>query len=192
MIRVLVVDDDFRVATLHTEYANRCDGFAVVGTSLSGKEAVSMAAELRPDLVLLDLYLPDLHGLEVARQLHEIGTFDIIVVSAARDVANIRTAVGEGALHYLVKPFTFAILRERMERYRSWREKLNRVEVANQSMIDEWLASLRAETTRVLPKGLSEHTLRLARPCSARQLSPWLQTRWPTSPVSAASLPIAT
>lgn len=161
MIRVLVVDDDFRVATLHTEYANRCQGFAVVGTALSGREAVSLAAELQPDLVLLDLYLPDLHGLDVARQLHENGSLDIIVISAARDVASIRTAVGEGALHYLVKPFTFAILRERMERYRRWRQNLDRVGEANQPMIDEWLAMLRAETTRVLPKGLSEQTLRL-------------------------------
>lgn len=161
MIRVLVVDDDFRVATLHTEFANRCEGFAVVGTALSGREAVSLAAELQPDLVLLDLYLPDLHGLEVARQLHDIGTFDVIVISAARDVASIRTAVGEGALHYLVKPFTFAVLREKLERYRSWTEKLDRADEASQPMIDEWLAALRAETTRVLPKGLSEQTLRL-------------------------------
>lgn len=156
-----MVDDDYRVADLHREFTERCDGFSVVGVALSGREALALASELSPDLVLLDLYLPDLHGLEVARLLRSLGTCDIIIITAARDVSNIRTAIGEGALHYLVKPFNFADLRHRLEHYRRWREQLDGLKEANQPMIDELMGALRVEPARVLPKGLGKETLRL-------------------------------
>ena len=62
MIRTLIVDDDFRVADVHRGYVERLDGFRVVGEAHTAGEALKSIQRLRPDLVLLDLYLPDLPG----------------------------------------------------------------------------------------------------------------------------------
>lgn len=69
MIDVLVVDDDFMVAKVHRAFVDRVEPFRVVGTANTGEQAVTAVGELRPDLVLLDLYLPDMFGLDVIPRL---------------------------------------------------------------------------------------------------------------------------
>ena len=59
MIRVLIVEDDFRVAEIHRAYVQRLEGFTVVAEAHTALEALRLAEESRPDLVLLDVYLPD-------------------------------------------------------------------------------------------------------------------------------------
>jgi len=127
MIRTLVVDDDYRVAHIHGASVERIDGFTCVGEAHSAAEARSAIAELNPDLLLLDVYLPDEDGLSLLRSLNVPGerTIDCILVTAARDVETVRTAFRIGALRYLVKPFGFAQLREQLESYRQWRERID-------------------------------------------------------------------
>ena len=129
---VLVVDDDFRVASVHVGFVEAVPGFRVVGQAGSAAEALRLAQELRPDLVLMDVYLPDGDGLDVVRQLLAdpdpstgSGTGPaVIVISAANDLATVRRAVQLGALHYLVKPFGFAELAERLAAYRNAQERI--------------------------------------------------------------------
>ncbi len=94
MIRTLVVDDDFRVAELHAAYVERVPGFEVAGRAQTGVAALNEVEQLRPDLVLLDIYLPDISGLEVLQRLREDSHLpvDVIAVTAARDVDSLRTA----------------------------------------------------------------------------------------------------
>ncbi len=68
-IKVLVVDDDYRVAGIHAAYVQRTDGFEVVGQAHTATDARDLAASHTPDLVLMDIYLPDGNGLEVIRKL---------------------------------------------------------------------------------------------------------------------------
>lgn len=180
MIRVLVVDDDYRVAELHRTFTERCEGFQVVGTALSAFEARRLHDQLRPDLVLLDLYLPDGNGIELAAELRACHPADIMIITAAKDVANIRAAVQGGALNYLVKPFTFATLRERLDRYASWSNRLDSLHhEPDQSQIDYVFRGLELEETAPLPKGLNRHTLTLVertlrsadQPLSAEEVS---------------------
>ena len=85
MIGVLIVDDDFMVAKVHAGFVSALEGFEVVGTASSGAEALAEIARLQPDLVLLDVYLPDMTGLEVLRRLRAGGSpVEVIVISAAR------------------------------------------------------------------------------------------------------------
>lgn len=161
MIRVLVVDDDFRVAQLHREFAERCDGFEVVGVALCGAEALRLNHELRPDLVLLDLYLPDIHGLEVARRVRSDRDVDILVITAARDVSSVRAAMHQGVIHYLIKPFTLATFRDRLASYAAVHRELSRRHVVNQLTVDGLFGLLRVHSARRLPKGISEDTLRV-------------------------------
>ena len=95
-------------------------GFRVVGKAYSAAEALEQARLTRPDVVLMDVYLPDGDGLQVIRQLLEEPEAPIVlVVSAAAEVATVRRAVQLGAVHYLVKPFGFAALAERLTAIRS-------------------------------------------------------------------------
>ncbi len=161
MIDVLVVDDDFRVAALHRAYVEHVDGFRVVGEAHSGSAALESVTRLRPDLVLLDIYLPDIPGLEVLRRLRASPAqqVDVIVVTAARDAASVEEALRNGSLYYLVKPFGPATLRERLAAYGQMRRRLASLAEASQAEVDEVYTALRTSAARELPKGHSPQTL---------------------------------
>src|SRR6186997_2767709 len=90
---VLVVDDDFMVASIHIRFVERIPGFAVVGTSATGRAALDEVERLRPDLVLLDVHLPDLTGIEVLRTLRAAGNqVGVVMVTAAREADTVRAA----------------------------------------------------------------------------------------------------
>ncbi|GAB3491909.1 response regulator [Flexivirga sp.] len=162
-LRVLVVDDDFRVAGIHAAMVSRVPGFQVLGTAHGAQEALTTARRTRPDLVLMDIYLPDGNGLEVIRSLrHEPEPPDVMVISAARDTSSIRDAMQLGAVHYLVKPFGFSALTERLTAYQ--RMRLHLAELpghARQSDVDELFGMLRPTATAAAlpPKGHSAATL---------------------------------
>jgi response regulator of citrate/malate metabolism len=165
-IGVLVVDDDFRVAELHAQFVARVPGFTVVGVAHTGNAAVEAARSKRPDLVLLDLYLPDEHGLSVLRRLREgDGPHpDVIVITAAQDLPSLRTAMQWGVVHYLVKPFAFRLFAERLSNYRAlWTQTQHAGEVA-QGDVDRLFGLMRGPAAgSQLPKGLSEPTMALVR-----------------------------
>jgi len=115
-LRVLVVDDDFMVAGIHTRFVDQTPGFRTVGTARGGEEALERIAELSPDLVLLDVHLPDVSGLEVLRRLRAGGDHvAVLMVTAAREASTVEAAVAGGAAHYLVKPFAYDDLRDRLQ-----------------------------------------------------------------------------
>lgn len=161
MIRTFVVDDDFMSASIHRSYVDRVPGFEVVGEAHTGGEALEGVRRLRPDLLLLDIYLPDLSGLEVLRRLRqEDEPVDVIAVTAAKDVNTLRSAMQGGVVHYLVKPFSFETFRERLERYAALTQRLERLRgEASQGDVDHLFSLLRAEVPTRLPKGISSPTL---------------------------------
>jgi response regulator of citrate/malate metabolism len=163
VIRTLVVDDDPMTASIHRSYVERVAGFEVVGEAHTAAAALSLASSLAPDLVLLDIYLPDRSGLEVLRSLRggDSTRVDVIAVTAAKDVNTLRTAIHGGVIHYLVKPFFFDTLRERLEAYAALRGRLDRLRDPEQEDIDHVFSLLRAHGRRALPKGISAPTLTL-------------------------------
>ena len=161
-IHTLIVDDDFMSASVHRSYTERLQGFTVVGEAHTGEEALALVRRLRPHLVLLDIYLPDMSGLEVMRRLRtEALPVDVIAVTAAKDVETLRGAMQGGVLHYLVKPFLFDTFRERLERYATLKRRLEKMREANQEDVDKLFSLLRAEGRDGLPKGISSPTLGL-------------------------------
>src|SRR4051794_9038031 len=161
-VRTLIIDDDVRVADIHRGYVERVEGFEVAGVANRGTEALRRVVEDQPDLILLDIYLPDLGGLEVCRRLRAAGKLvDVIAVTAPPDVEPVRGAVGLGVAQYLVKPFAFATFREKLERYAAFRERATRGGEAQQQEIDAMLGELRSSSALPLPKGLSRETLDL-------------------------------
>lgn len=159
MIRTLVVDDDFRVADIHRLYTEQIGGFEVIGLAHTGAEALLMTERLAPDLVLLDIYLPDMSGLDVLRTIRQgQRAIDVIAITAAQDVATIRAAMQHGSVHYLIKPFTFTVFRERLQSYADVQAQLGRVGHASQAEVDRMYGRLRAGVDEELPKGLSPAT----------------------------------
>jgi len=166
VIGVLIVDDDFMVAKVHAAFVAALDGFQVVGTATTGAAALAEVERLRPDLVLLDVYLPDMTGLDVLRRLRADGSaVDVVVISAARDVDSIRSALHGGVLHYLVKPFDRRTFEERLRQYAALRGELAELDVAGQSDVDRVFGGSRsgAVAAPATPKGIAPETLELVR-----------------------------
>lgn len=163
MIRTVIVDDDFMAVSVHRQFTERVPGFEIVGTASTGAAALAVVAEQRPDLVLLDVYLPDLNGVDVLRRLRATPGLevDVIAITSAKDVDILRGAMHLGVAHYLVKPFTFEIFRERLETYAVARQRLQHMAEADQRSVDRVYGTLRSAGTDSLPKNISAPTLAL-------------------------------
>ncbi|MFJ4921444.1 response regulator [Streptomyces sp. NPDC088725] len=163
-MKVLVVDDDFMVAKVHSRVVSAMDGFTVVGVAHNGAGALRAAERLRPDLVLLDIYLPDMDGISVLRELRAAEErdasrtgVDALVITAARDAGVIRAALRTGALHYLIKPFNQAALQDQLRHVAALRSRLAALGEARQEDVDQ-IFGTRPPGSRELPKGLAPHT----------------------------------
>ncbi|MBO8187112.1 response regulator [Streptomyces spirodelae] len=168
MIDVLVVDDDFHVAEINAAYVARVPGFRVAARAHTAAQALAMLERTHIDLVLLDHYLPDETGVTLVRRMRQLGHFmDVIMVTAARDVATVQAAMRCGALQYLVKPFNFAGLQSKLERYAELRRTLEGVGgrgEAGQEQVDRIFSAFRTGPSHTeLPKGHSAPTVDLIR-----------------------------
>ncbi|MER5548472.1 response regulator [Streptomyces sp. NPDC002589] len=169
MIRILVVDDDFNVSHIHSEYVSRVEGFEVVGEAASVAEAVQAVRAHHPDLLLLDIFLPDGTGLDVLRQLiQDQGDArpDAFVITADHDISTVRAAMKLGAVGYLVKPFSSADLAERLNAYRELHHRMDTLGLVSgtvatdQADVDALFSAVRPPAIpRVPVKGHSAPTL---------------------------------
>lgn len=161
---VLVVDDDFMVAEIHRRFVEQVDGFHAVGVARTGGDALVMARQLRPDLILLDVYLPDMTGLDVLHRLRSEGDrVGVIVITAARELDTVSSALHGGVADYLIKPFEFAQLRAKLEAFALRADALESDRGADQTLIDSLFGVPGAGATApaMLPKGLGAETGRL-------------------------------
>lgn len=160
---VLVVDDDFMVAEIHRRFVERVDGFRAVGVARTGADALTAVRDLRPDLILLDVYLPDMTGLEVLRRLRSEGAdVGVIMITAARELDTVSGALHGGAADYLIKPFEFPQLQAKLEAFAARADALESDRGADQSLIDSLFgAPAGGARQEVLPKGLGAETGRL-------------------------------
>lgn len=165
---VLLVDDDFMVSRVHRQFVDRVDGFEVVGEARTAGEAIEAVQRLQPDLVLLDIYLPDRSGLEVLRTVRGSGhEVDVLVVTAARDIETVRESLRGGAVQYLIKPFGFEDLRTRLEEFARTRRAVHAAQRAGrqiaQEQVDAFFTAPRVPSRSAprMPKGLTPQTLEL-------------------------------
>lgn len=160
-ISVLIVDDDPMVAAVHQGFTERLEGFVVRGVASSGTDALAFLAAEQPDLVLLDVYLPDISGLDLLKEMRTRGIeSDVIVVTAAQDADSVHRALHGGAVHYIVKPFPFAKFQSTMTDYLKVARRLATASRLSQSDIDQVFGQGSApETKEGLPRGVSKVTL---------------------------------
>ncbi|HKV21295.1 MAG TPA: response regulator [Mycobacterium sp.] len=159
---VLVVDDDFMVAEIHRRFVEQVEGFRAVGVARTGAEALTAARDLRPQLILLDVYLPDMTGLEVLQRLRSGGDrVGVIMITAARELDTVSGALDGGAADYLIKPFEFDQLKAKLEAFAARAEALESAGGVDQSLIDSLFGGGAAAPQEVLPKGLGAETGKL-------------------------------
>lgn len=171
-LRVLVVEDEPVAAEAHAAYVGRVPGYVVVAVASTGQEALRALQENPVDVVLLDMNLPDRHGLDVVRAMRAAGhRADVIAVSSARDLDIMRSAVSLGVVQYVLKPFAFATLRDRLRAHLDYRAThVAAAEVGSQAEVDQVFAAARPTPSATLPKGMSEELL--GRVVSALRQSP--------------------
>jgi response regulator of citrate/malate metabolism len=160
MIRTLIIEDDFRVAEINSAYISQDSDFEVIGIAQNAAAGYEMILRERPDLVLLDLYLPDEHGLELFARLQQLprGTKpDIFVITAARDSQSLKDAIQLGAAAYIVKPFNGHQLIERLRIYKSAHERLSQSKDVSQEEVDATVALMRGSRINELPDGSSNN-----------------------------------
>ena len=112
MIEVLIVEDDPMVAELNKKYLQMISGFNLIANVNNGEQALHFIHDNHIDLILLDVFMPKLNGLELLQHIRiSYPKIDIIMVTAACNTADIQTALRLGVIDYIVKPFTFERLR---------------------------------------------------------------------------------
>jgi response regulator of citrate/malate metabolism len=153
-LRALIVEDDKAVAIVTRGFVERHGAFVVAGEAATGRAALEAIEAIRPDLVLLDVHLPDASGIEVLRVARARGfAGEVVAVTAARDLETVRAARAFGVRHYLVKPFGLEAMRERLEAIRAELEQAEAlgVRVLDQRAVDAMLQP--ADRQRPAPAG---------------------------------------
>jgi len=164
-IEVLIVEDDVRVAEVNRRFMEKIEGFQVIGIAASGEEAKVWLEEMKPQLVLLDVYLPDMKGLDLVWHIRQhFKQIDIIMITAAGEIEVIQEALRGGVFDYLVKPVLFDRFKQSMEKYRQHLNTLSSHQKLDQGQLDKLLGhahpySLEAPSAQMLPKGIDPKTL---------------------------------
>lgn len=159
-IRVLVVDDDPMVQQVNREYVESVRGFQVVAAARSAREAIDAVRSYHPDLVLLDIFMPDQDGVATLKEIRrQEFPADVIMVSAAQNAQTIQDVLRYGAVDYIIKPFRLDRLKTALESYRSTRWHLNQTGTFDQEQVDRMVRGKASPVETILPKGMNEGTL---------------------------------
>ncbi|MBB6453524.1 two-component system response regulator DctR [Salirhabdus euzebyi] len=167
-IKVLLIEDDPMVLEVNRQFIERVEGFQIIDTAKNGMEGLQKAKEQKPDLIILDIFMPEQDGIDTLKAVRaEQLDVDIIVITAANDKATIKTMLQNGALDYIVKPFQFERLQQALQHYYTYRNNFKGEGELEQQHIDALIPSLSSnikidnqQEINALPKGLNEQTLK--------------------------------
>lgn len=160
MISVLLIEDDPMVLEVNRQFVEQVQDYKVISSAPNGVEGLKLARKLNPDLVMIDIYMPDLDGLATLKQIRAEGLItDVIAITAAMDVETVRRVLQNGAFDYIVKPFKFERLKKSLENYRQFQKRFLEKTEVSQSDLDGMLFRKGVTAHKELPKGLNRVTL---------------------------------
>ncbi|MEC1612152.1 response regulator [Bacillus mojavensis] len=158
-IKVLLIEDDPMVQEVNKDFITTVNGFTVCAQAGDGDEGIKLIKEKQPELVILDVYMPKKDGIktlqEIRRQKLEV---DVIVVSAAKDKETISLMLQNGAVDYILKPFKLERMRQALEKYKRYKQKIEENDTLSQDQLDAIL-NIPQQTVQDLPKGLNHFTM---------------------------------
>ncbi|TGB03753.1 response regulator [Halobacillus salinus] len=159
-MKVMISEDDFRVADLHARFLEMMDGVEVVGKAMNAKETLVMVQANQPDLLLLDVYMPDRLGIDI---LHEIRdrcpNVDIIMITAAKEKEAVEKSLKYGVVDYIIKPITLERFQQTLSDYMKRHDLIRQTETFDQGAVDELLKSASVKDEEPVPKGIDGLTL---------------------------------
>lgn len=172
-IRILIVEDDRKIAEIQRRFVERLEGLELCGIAHTMADARDLVEVMSPDLILLDVYFPDGNGLDLLRELRAIdSSSDVILITAAKEVETLRSALRGGVFDYILKPLVFERLQDAISRYRDHLNRLSGLHQLAQKEVDALLprSSGEDETPKEerLPKGIDALTLNKIREVAAR------------------------
>ena len=163
MLKTVIVEDDRMVAAINAQFAEKTPGVQVVATFHNGRDALAFLEQTSVDLLLLDLYMPEMSGVELLTELRRKGcNADAIFITAANDAPHIQDALRLGAVDYLIKPFRYVRLEEGLDNVVVRRKVIESGLEFTQADIDEMIRARRPNPesrTAELEKGIQRQTL---------------------------------
>ncbi len=162
MVNILIVEDDFRIASIHQKLLESIEGVHVIGQALRAEEAWEFVENHPIDLLLVDIYMPDQLGIDLIIGLKEkYAHLDFIMITAARDVELLERSLKAGVFYYLIKPVQLEKLKDVIEAFQQRQKLFEENEMVDQKMIDVIYGKsiTRLSSSEVLPKGINELTL---------------------------------
>lgn len=169
--RVILIEDDPMVREVNRQFIERVAGFELVATARNGKEGIALIETLQPDLVFLDIFMPEVDGVETLREIRlRHFNVDVITVTAANDMPTIQRILHLGVFDYIMKPFTFERMEQTLLNYKQFKLRAMNTEDLTQqeldSLMQKQVASIAVPEKKplikedlVLPKGFNKATL---------------------------------
>ena len=166
MYKVLVVEDDPMVRMINEQYVRMNKDFCIASSVKNGQEALDYIKENKVDLVILDVFMPFMNGVEFLKKLREqkLKT-EVIMVTAANDTATLEETMHLGVIDYLVKPFALERFQVALEKFTAKMNAINCSDVLDQNLIDSIISNSPQKKSKEYPKGIQEKTLERIKTC---------------------------
>jgi two-component system CitB family response regulator len=134
----MIVEDDPMVREINTKFLQRIDGFQLFVAVPNLEQAKKYIKLKKPDLILLDVYLPKENGIDLLKWVRnqEID-IDVILITADKSIERIQEALRYGVVDYLIKPFSFERLKEALIKFKSRYEQFKKVDIIEQKELDK-------------------------------------------------------
>ncbi|MBO0999905.1 response regulator [Bacillus sp. SD075] len=163
-IKTVIAEDDFRVADIHEKFLKNFDEIEVVGKAVNAKKTLRILEQKSPDLLLLDVYMPDQLGTDLLPDIRKkFPNVDIIMITAATDKEQLEKALHYGVENYLIKPVEMKRFNQVIEEYLKKVNLMKSKQEIDQDFVDLILkkGTSTSETNDglSLPKGVDEITL---------------------------------
>lgn len=159
MIKVLIVEDDPMVAEINKKYTESINGFKVIKICDNGLDAMDYLKNISLDLIILDVYMPKLNGIQFLKELRKFNSkLDVIMVTAANEGEKLKEVLNLGVIDYLIKPFEYERFKEALDKFKQMNELFNTKPILKQEDVDNITVKNHYKNGE-LEKGINERTL---------------------------------
>ncbi|WP_411168375.1 response regulator [Clostridium sp. MB05] len=162
MIEVMIIEDDPMVRAINVKFLKRIEGFVLYKAVSNLTDAKKVISTKKPDLILLDVYLPKENGIDLLKWIRaqEID-IDIILITADKSIERIQEAFRYGVVDYLIKPFDFDRFKEALYQFKGRYDKFKNNDEIEQKELDKLIAnSIVSKNEEDFAKGLNRFTYR--------------------------------
>ncbi|WP_019156379.1 response regulator [Robertmurraya massiliosenegalensis] len=163
MLRVAIAEDDFRVADIHEKFLQKISKVKLVGKVQNGRETIKLVKSRQIDLILLDIYMPDMMGTELIDKIKKYNpSVGIIMISAANEKPIIEATIQQGVFDYIIKPVKIERFIAAIERFKNAKSQLEESQVIEQTFLDQYFGYVDSKQKlgqKETPKGIDPLTL---------------------------------